>query len=89
MKVVLFQLPVVLSDFEGNKKLFLDKLAQETGKEETIIVFPEMWSCGFDYKNLSIYAERTDEVISEIQSIIDDNTMVVTTHPEKKSEQGF
>lgn len=48
-----------------------------------------MWSCGFDYKNLSIYAERTDEVISEIQSIIDDNTMVVTTHPEKKSEQGF
>jgi len=89
MKVVLFQLPVVLSDFDRNKKLFLDKLAQEIDTEETIVVFPEMWSCGFDYKNLSLYAERTEEVISEIQGIINDNTLVITTHPEKNQNKVF
>lgn len=89
MKAVSFQLPVVLSDFDGNKKRFLDKLAQQIDNEETIIVFPEMWGCGFDYRNLQVFAERTDEVIHEIQGIINDNTLVITTHPEKNQNKVF
>jgi len=89
MKVLIFQLPVVLSDFDGNKKTFLDILTQQTDNTETIVVLPEMWGCGFDYEKLSMFAERTDEVISEIQTIINDNTLVISTHPEKNQNKVF
>lgn len=89
MKVVSFQLPVMLSDFDGNRKRFLDRLAQHIDNEETIIIFPEMWGCGFDYKNLQVFAEKTDEVISDIQGIINDNTLVISTHPEKNQNKVF
>lgn len=89
MNIVMFQLPVVLSDFEGNKKRFLDKLAQQSDKQDTIMVLPEMWGCGFDYNNLSDFAEKTEQVLEEIQSIIGDSTLVITTHPERNQNKVF
>lgn len=89
MKIVSFQLPVVLSDLEGNKKKFLDAIRQHSDEKETIMILPEMWGCGFDYKNLHEYAEHTDEVIEEIQSIINTDTLVITTHPEKNPNKVF
>ncbi|PLX71243.1 MAG: hypothetical protein C0602_02345 [Denitrovibrio sp.] len=89
MKVDVYQLPVVLSDFERNKKKFLDKLAQRADKEDTIAIFPEMWGCGFDYKNLSVFAEKTTEVLNEISEIAGENTLVITTHPETNQNKVF
>lgn len=89
MKVISLQLPVVLSGFEENKKLFLDQIAQYADTKDIIILLPEMWGCGFDYKNLQQFAEKTDEVISEIQSIINSDTLVVSTHPEKNQNKVF
>jgi predicted amidohydrolase len=89
MKIVSLQLPVVLSDFDGNKTRFLDAIAQYADDKDTIIVLPEMWGCGFDYRNLHQFAEQTDEVISEIQSIINPDTLVISTHPEKNPNKVF
>jgi predicted amidohydrolase len=89
MKVVLYQLPVVLSEFEKNRRAFLGRIAQMTGNEDTIIVLPEMWCCGFDYEKLVLFSEKTAEVISEIQSIINPNTLVVSTHPELNQNKVF
>jgi len=89
VRVVLFQLPVVLSDFEKNRNVFLDILTQGIDKQDTIVIFPEMWGCGFDYKNLLLFAEKTEEVISEIQNIINENTLVVSTHPESNQNKVF
>jgi len=89
MKIVSLQLPVVLSDFDGNKKRFLDAIAQYSDAKDTIIILPEMWGCGFDYRNLQQFALATDDVISEIQSIINSDTLVISTHPETNQNKVF
>jgi predicted amidohydrolase len=89
MKIISLQLPVALADLERNKKTFLDAIAQLSDEKDVIIVLPEMWSCGFDYENLQQFALKTDEVISEIQSIINSDTLVVTTHPEENQNKVF
>lgn len=89
MKVVSLQLPVLLSDLEANKKRFLEALKQNVDDKETIVILPEMWGTGFDYRNLSVFAEQTDEILSEIRGIINDNTLVISTHPEKNQNKVF
>lgn len=89
MRIVLLQLPVVLSDFDRNLSKFINGLTQSLDGQDTIVVLPEMWGCGFDYKNLSVFAEKTDEVNAMIQSAVDDNTLVISTSPEKNQNKVF
>jgi len=89
MRIVSLQLPVMLSDFDENKDRFLKQISQIIDVQETIVILPEMWCCGFDYKNLSAFAERTEDVIREIQGVINENTLVITTHPEGNQNKVF
>ncbi|ADD68051.1 Nitrilase/cyanide hydratase and apolipoprotein N- acyltransferase [Denitrovibrio acetiphilus DSM 12809] len=89
MRIISFQLPVVLSDLDGNRKRFLKAMAEHADDKDVIFMLPEMWGCGFDYKNLQNFAEHTYELISEIQSIINSDTLVITTHPETNQNKVF
>ncbi|MFN4318901.1 MAG: nitrilase-related carbon-nitrogen hydrolase [Aquificaceae bacterium] len=53
-------------------------------KEGSIVALPEMWQCGFDYKNLTNHAERTEEVLEEVKRIsLEKNLAIVGTYPLK------
>jgi predicted amidohydrolase len=89
MKILSLQLPVWLSDLEKNRKTFLEKIAELTSDKATIMLLPEMWGCGFDYDNLKSFAEETEFVLKEIMGIINDNTLVISTLPEKNQNKVY
>lgn len=61
-----------------SKVLFLLKYV----KEESIVVLPEMWFCGFDYDNLKSHAKRTEEVLEEIKrASLQRDLTIIGTYP--------
>ncbi|NOQ51197.1 MAG: carbon-nitrogen family hydrolase [Desulfuromonadaceae bacterium] len=42
-------------------------LKRVAGKGAKLAVLPEMWSCGYDYRNLPILAKETPRVLEELQ----------------------
>jgi len=89
MRILSLQLPMYLSDLEKNRDTFLGELSQLIDEKDSIILLPEMWGCGFDYKNLNSFAEKTDELIQEIQSVINENTLVISSLPEKNQNKVY
>ncbi|MGE4317818.1 MAG: nitrilase-related carbon-nitrogen hydrolase [Deferribacterales bacterium] len=89
MKIVSLQLPVRLSDVDGNLEQFKDALAQLSDEQDTIVILPEMWMCGFDYGRLTEFSERTDDVLKSIEGIINDNTLVISALPERNQNKVF
>lgn len=89
MKIVSLQLPVRLSDVAENMKVFCDAVSQLSGGQDTIVILPEMWMCGFDYERLGEFSEKTEDAIKAIQGIIDSNTLVISALPEKNQNKVF
>lgn len=89
MKIVSLQLPVRLSEVDENLRVFCNAVSQVSDGEDTIIILPEMWMCGFDYERLGEFSARTDETIKAIQGIIDSNTLVISTLPERNQNKVF
>lgn len=89
MNVISLQLPVRLSEADRNASVFLEAISQVSDNEDTIIALPEMWMCGFDYDNLVSFSEKSAETLSSIQSIINDNTLVISSLPERNQNKVF
>lgn len=82
MRVLSFQLPMKLGNISSNKEKFLSSLSEVVDEQPSIVILPEMWATGFDYKNLNKFSEETEKICSEISSMLNKNTLVISTLPE-------
>lgn len=56
-------------------------------KDESFVLLPEMWQCGFDYQNLEKHADATHEVLQEVIRVSKERRLtVVGTYPLKVNE---
>jgi len=60
MKVYTVQVNLKLGNIDENREKIYSLL--EKVDRESLVLLPEMWSCGFDNENLNVHAERTKEI---------------------------
>ncbi len=78
MKIAIAQTDVIQGDFDANLKK-VDNIAKQAKKENAdIIVFPEMFLCGFNYKkNLEYLKENGDLAEKKLQTIAKENGVAI------------
>ena len=90
VKAAAVQFTIKLGDIEANLchvKGALRRLAQQ-GVE--LAVLPEMWSCGFSYRDLNLLAQQTPELLGELETLSRDLGMVIVgSLPEAHGEKVF
>jgi omega-amidase len=60
------QFNIRLGDIDANVAHVRGALERLADRGCRLAVLPEMWSCGFDYKNLASLAQRTPELVEEM-----------------------
>ncbi|WP_188020358.1 nitrilase-related carbon-nitrogen hydrolase [Deferribacter autotrophicus] len=89
MKIGLIQNYVKLGDIENNKSLFFSEIAALLKESPDFIILPEMWLTGFDYENIFKFSENTFNIIKELQNILSDDTLIVSSLPEQSNSKVF
>jgi len=84
VKIGIIQLDIHLGEINKNVTYALSNIQNMVEKGVRLIVLPELWSSGFDYKHLAKLAENTPKILQEVQQIITANTLVIGTLPEIK-----
>ena len=88
IKAAAIQFTIRLGDIDANVEHVRGAVARAAGKGCQLAVLPEMWSCGFDYKNLPELAKRTPEVVEEMGRLSAEHGMVlVGSLPEPDGEK--
>lgn len=71
------QFDVRPGNIESNLSSALKGIDQLKALNAKIALLPEMWSCGFDNKNLSEHAEKTDNIIDELSRTASRYNMII------------
>lgn len=64
----LAQLNLTISKPEENLKKGLLRIAEASQAGSQVILFPELWTSGYDLKNAAVYAEVNKHILNELQS---------------------
>jgi len=84
------QFNISLGEVDRNLDRALALLCEAREKGAKLAVLPEMWSTGYDYKNLSTLAEETPRVLDAISAFSRESKMVIVgSLAEKESETIF
>ena len=79
------QLNLELGNVESNIKKVFDILKSDKIKSESLVLLPEMFSCGFDNERLLDHSRKTPKIYRELQKISHDKKLVIAgTLPERK-----
>jgi len=62
------QFNITLGNVDANLDTATSALQQVAQKGAQLAVFPEMWSCGYDYRNMRAVANETPRVLQEIKN---------------------
>lgn len=90
VKAAAVQFTIALGDVDANLEEVRGALARLAERGVELAVLPEMWSCGFAYRELSRLALRTPEVVEEIASLSARYGMVVVgSLPEPHGEKVY
>jgi omega-amidase len=60
------QFNITLGDADKNLQLVLAALERARQQDSQLVVLPEMWSTGYDYKRLPVLAEQTPNIIDRL-----------------------
>ncbi|MBW1939941.1 MAG: carbon-nitrogen family hydrolase [Deltaproteobacteria bacterium] len=92
-KVGIVQFDVRLGDVHSNMKTAFEGIKHLGDQGAKLTVLPEMWSCGFDNKNLHVYAEKTPAIIEKLSEIASEYHMIIAGSlpelPESPAEKVF
>ena len=66
IKAAAVQFTIKLGDIDANVEYVRNALARLAGEGVQLAVLPEMWSCGFAFRELNELARRTPEVVEEM-----------------------
>ncbi|ALC14967.1 putative amidohydrolase [Desulfuromonas soudanensis] len=81
------QFHIAFGDVDANLSRALAGLRRVSEKGSSLAVLPEMWSTGYDYKNLAEQAEQTPRVIEALKGATAELGMVtVGSLPEKEGD---
>ncbi|HEX8960062.1 MAG TPA: carbon-nitrogen family hydrolase [Geobacteraceae bacterium] len=88
IKAAAIQFNIKLGDIDANVDHVRNTVARLAGEGVQLAVLPEMWSCGFHYKELNELARRTPEVVEEMGRLSAVHGMVVVgSLPEPDGEK--
>lgn len=87
MKAAAIQFNIALGDIEANLKKALGGLQRAAVHGANLAVLPEMWSAGYDYKNLPELALSTPRMLDELCRVSAEHRMVIVgSLPERQGE---
>jgi omega-amidase len=90
VKAAAVQFTIVLGDVETNLSHVKGALKRLAGHGVELAVLPEMWSCGFAYRDLNSLARRTPEILEELERLSRElNMVIVGSLPEAHGNKVF
>lgn len=90
IKAAAVQFTIALGDPEANLRYVEDALRRLAGEGVELVVLPEMWSCGFDYRKLNALAKRTPEILARLSALSVELSMVIVgSLPEAHGDKVF
>lgn len=78
IKAGIVQFDVNLGDIKANTETVFTKIERLGEQGTELVVLPEMWSCGFDNKNLSDHASRTPSIIDTLSVLALQYNIIIT-----------
>lgn len=90
LKAAAIQFNVQPGDLDANLAYVREALGRAAGQGASLAVLPEMWSSGFDYKNLNALALRSGEIVDELLELSRKLKLVIVgSLPEPNGEKVF
>lgn len=90
IQAVAIQFNVKPGDLDTNLTYVREALARASGQGANLAVLPEMWSSGFDYKNLNKLALRTQGIVDELLELSRKLKLVIVgSLPEPNGDKVF
>jgi len=90
IKAVAIQFNVKQGDVDANLAYVREALARAAGEGANLVVLPEMWSSGFDYRNLNELSLRTHGIVDELLELSRKLKLVIVgSLPEPNGEKVF
>jgi predicted amidohydrolase len=84
------QFNVKQGDVDANLAYVRKALLRIAAQGATLVVLPEMWSSGFDYKNLNELALRTEAIVAEfLEFSLKHKLVIVGSMPEPNGDRVF
>ncbi|GFO59615.1 carbon-nitrogen hydrolase [Geomonas silvestris] len=77
VKAAAVQFTIALGDVDANLAQVREALARLAQRGTELVVLPEMWSSGFAYKELNRLAQRTPEIVEELERLSREYGMVI------------
>ncbi len=85
MLVYSLQINLELGNVDKNLGKIYDLLNSRKIKSESLVLLPEMFSCGFDNENLFEHSKKTSKIYKDLQKISYEKKLVIAgTLPERK-----
>lgn len=89
LKAAYVQLDIRLGDMPANLDAAKKNLERLGGEGVKLAVLPEMWSCGFDNRNLAEHARRTPEFLDALSLIAGRYGMLIAGSLPEAAEEGI
>jgi omega-amidase len=90
IKAAAVQFTIALGDVDSNLAHVTGTLRRLAQEGVQLAVLPEMWSCGFAYRELNNLARRTPEVVDTLTKLSRElNMVIVGSLPESHGEKVF
>jgi omega-amidase len=77
LSVALAQLQVTTGNFKANTSRAMEFIDRAVSAKADLIVFPELWTAGFDYSNLHFYAQLNTDYLADLQIMANDRGIAV------------
>ena len=90
IKAAAVQFTIALGDVDSNMAHVTAALRRLAQQGVELVVLPEMWSCGFDYRELNRHAQRTPELVAQLTALSRELSMVIVgSLPEAHGDKVF
>lgn len=90
IKAAAIQFTVKQGDVDANLAYVRAALARVAGMGANLAVLPEMWSSGFDYRNMNQLAQRSAGIVAELLEISRELKLVIVgSMPEPNGDKVF
>lgn len=77
LSISLAQMQVATGDFQKNSSRGLNLIQEAVSSKSDLILFPEMWTAGFDYTNCHDYAISNRSFLGKLQQISDEKQISI------------
>ncbi|MHC1785043.1 MAG: nitrilase-related carbon-nitrogen hydrolase [Anaerolineaceae bacterium] len=77
LSIALAQLQVASGDFLRNTTRAMDFISRAVNHNSEIILFPELWTAGFDYSDCHSYSLANCEFLDDLQKTADDKGIAI------------